>query len=35
MLGRVHDRDVHETSRYMRDQILRDVDVNAKRYIRM
>jgi len=35
MLGSVHDRNVDESGRYMRDQILRDIDVNAKRYVRM
>ena len=35
MLGCVHDRNVNESGRHMGDQILRDVDMNTKRYIRM
>ena len=35
VLGRVHDRNIYESGRYMRDQILRDIDVNAKRNVRM
>ena len=35
VLGRVHDGDVHKSSCHMRDQILRDVDMNTKRYIGM
>ena len=35
MLRRVHDRYVNESGRYMCDQVLGDVDVNAKRDIWM
>src|ERR1043166_4403462 len=35
MLGRVHDGDVHQSGRYVRDQILGNVDMNAERYVRM
>lgn len=33
VLRRVHDRDVHKPRCYMGDQVLRDVDVNAKCYV--
>jgi len=35
MLRRVHDRDINESGRYVRDQILGNVDMNAERYVRM
>ena len=34
MLGCVHDRDIHQPGSHMRNQILGDVDMNAKRYVR-
>ncbi len=34
MLGSVHDRDIYQPSGHVRNQILGNVDMNAKRYVR-
>ena len=34
MLGSVHDRDIYQPSGNVRNQILGNVDMNAKRYVR-
>ena len=34
MLGSVHDRDIYKSSGNVRNQILGNVDMNAKRYVR-